>query len=337
VSRIDSRTAGLAASLALVVGFLAYMVMAIPVAAPRLPNGQVLLFCPLAAPPLPRPQIVHYWPAALTGALIVIGVDAIAVTALLRRRRRAKSAPAAPSPTATTAAHTPLRLERVPLRAAVISALASLTLLAAGITQGYPMWVPVGLAVAPWIPVLAVEAVAKYEHYGAWAIFGVVVLLQIGHMGEHTVQVSQLLLYQGQLAQSHGVFGQLDFETIHFFWDSAIWVTLALLLSRFGANRWLWIAFAAASLHEVEHLYLYWMYLTHPWFYAHGGFEGIMGNGGLIGSPLARPYLHFAYNFLVVVPMTLAFWDQTKHLCDRVQRPGPRLDPPLAGPVPIAG
>ena len=32
---------------------------------------------------------------------------------------------------------------------------------------------------------VAIEAVRKYEHYGAWAIFGVVVLLQIGHMGEH--------------------------------------------------------------------------------------------------------------------------------------------------------
>ena len=36
-----------------------------------------------------------------------------------------------------------------------------------------------------------------------------------------------------------------------------------------------------------------------------------MGNGGLIGSPVARPYLHFAYNFLVVVPMVCAFLDQT--------------------------
>ena len=42
-----------------------------------------------------------------------------------------------------------------------------------------------------------------------------------------------------------------------------------------------------------------------------------MGNGGLIGSPVARPYLHFAYNFLVVVPMVLAFLDQTTTIVDR--------------------
>ena len=41
-----------------------------------------------------------------------------------------------------------------------------------------------------------------------------------------------------------------------------------------------------------------------------------MGNGGETGSPLARPYLHFAYNFLVVVPTVCAFLDQTKFVRD---------------------
>jgi hypothetical protein len=179
---------------------------------------------------------------------------------------------------------------------------------------------PVGLALIPWVPLVGVEAIWKYEHYGFWSIFGVAVLLQIGHMGEHTVQVTQLLLYNGQLAQSHGVFGQLDFETVHFVWDSAIWVLLCVVLTRFArGNPWLWVAFTAASIHEVEHLYLFWIYNVDPWFYFHGGLEGIMGNGGLIGSPLARPYLHFAYNFLVVVPMVCAFLDQTRQVYDRRQ------------------
>jgi hypothetical protein len=258
---------------------------------------------------------VAHLPVALAGALVVLAVDALVVLLTVRRGR---PRPASTGPSAPTAGlrRSPLRLERVPVRVAGLTAVASLTLLVAGLTQGYAMWIPVGFAVLPWIPLLVLEAAWKYEHYGLWAIFGVVVLLQIGHMGEHTVQVTQLLLYNGQLGQSHGVFGQLDFETVHFFWDSSIWVIVSLLLTRFGRqNRWLWVAFAAASLHEVEHIYLYWMYLGHPSFYLHGGFEGIMGNGGLVGSPLARPYLHFAYNFLVVLPLVLAFWDQTKRMC----------------------
>jgi hypothetical protein len=305
------------------------------VAAPRLPNGQVLFFCPLAAPPLPRAQITHYWPAALIGALVVLAVDTLAV--LAARRKSPRAARKAPAIERNATSPSPLRLDRVPVRVAAITTAASGTLLVAGLMQGYPMWIPVGFALLPWIPLLVAETAWKYEHYGFWAIFGVVVLLQIGHMGEHGVQVGQLLLYHGQLGRAHGVFGQLDFEAVHFIWDSAIWLILCFVVTRFArGNRWLWIALGAASLHQVEHFYLFWMYLSHPGFYMHGGFEGIMGNGGLIGSPLARPYLHFTYNFLVVTPMVLAFWDQTKHVYDRRTatvadpRSGPRLSDAIA-------
>jgi hypothetical protein len=316
--RITARPVVLAAVSLAVAGFITYMVLQVPVAAP-LPHGHVLLFCPIAPLPLPRARISGHWPLALAAAAIVLAVDAAALTVMRtrRRRRRRESQPGSAN-VAATSRRSPLRLERVPVRAVAIAGAASVTLLIAGFSQRYAMWLPVGVALLPWIPLLAAEAIWKYEHYGLWAIFGVAVLLQVGHMGEHTVQVAQLLLYDGRLAQSHGVFGQLDFETIHFFWDSAIWLILCVVFTRFApGNRWLWVAFIAASLHEVEHLYLYWIYNADPSFYVHGGLEGIMGNGGLIGSPLARPYLHFTYNFLVVVPMVCAFLDQTKHVYER--------------------
>jgi hypothetical protein len=313
---VNRRTGFLALLVAGTAGLIAYLVMAVPVAAP-LPGGHLLLFCPLAPLPLPRGQISQHWSTAIVGALGVLAVDALALTVAVRR---ARGTPAeSPVGARSSPQRSPLRLERVPLRAAAIAAAASVTLLVAGLSQGYAMWIPVGAALLPWIPLVALEAVWKYEHYGFWAVFGVAVLLQVGHMGEHAVQITQLLLYNGRLARSHGIFGQLDFETIHFVWDSAIWLILCLVVTRFArGNRWLWVGLAASSLHEVEHLYLFWIYLTDPSFYVHGGLEGIMGNGGLIGSPLARPYLHFTYNFLVVVPMVLAFLDQTRHVYDRI-------------------
>jgi hypothetical protein len=310
--RVTGRAAVLAAVTAVAGGFIAYLVINVPVLSPVPGSRHLLLFCPLAPLPLPRGAIARHLPVALAAVGIVLCVDVLVVAATKRRALRA------PSPQPLTAVwRSPLRLERVPVRAVLITA-ASSAVLVAGLSLGYAMWIPVGLALIPWIPLVALEAAWKYEHYGFWAIFGVAVLLQVGHMGEHTVQVTQLAMYNGHLAQSHGVFGQLDFETIHFAWDSAIWVLLCAVLTRFGpGNRWLWIAFAAASFHEVEHLYLFWIYKVDPWFYFHGGLEGIMGNGGLIGSPLARPYLHFAYNFIVVVPMVCAFLDQTGHVYDR--------------------
>jgi hypothetical protein len=47
------------------------------------------------------------------------------------------------------------------------------------------------------------------------------------------------------------------------------------------------------------------------------GFNGIMGDEGMIGSPLDRPYLHYTYNLIVFVPMLIAIWDEARHM-DRV-------------------
>jgi hypothetical protein len=52
--------------------------------------------------------------------------------------------------------------------------------------------------------------------------------------------------------------------------------------------------------------------------YISGGASGIMGHHGLIGSPLDRPYLHYAYNFIEFVPMLIAFWDEARRL-DRLE------------------
>jgi hypothetical protein len=133
--------------------------------------------------------------------------------------------------------------------------------------------------------------------------------------------VVQVFMFNGELSRAHGVFGQLDFETVHFVWDSIVWIGLGALLLRFGGtNKWLWLSFAASSLHEIEHIYLFVIYRFDPGFYAAGGLEGIMGSGGLVGSMLARPYLHFTYNVLVIVPLVIAFWDQTVRVYRQTQR-----------------
>jgi hypothetical protein len=187
---------------------------------------------------------------------------------------------------------------------------------AAAVVMHQPLPVVALVAAIPWAPLVALEAGGKRRRYGVFAAFLGVVLFQTLHMGEHSVQLLQLVVTDGDLAHSHGVFGQLDFETVHFVADSVVWLALGAFLVRFGGqNRWLWVAFAAASLHQVEHMYLFWMYHAHSGVYDAGGFAGIMGSGGLIGSPLGRPYLHFSYNAIVIVPLLVALWDQAC-LCD---------------------
>jgi hypothetical protein len=330
--RAHRRAVGLIALVAAVGGFLVYLAVAVPVASAPLRDGHQLFFCPLWAPPVPRSQATLHWHGAVLATSIVVVVDALVLLAYSRKRHCAKTEPMvrreqAPAPT--------IRFQRVPIHVVGISGAASALLVLAAAMQGYALWIIVLFGLAPFLPLVVSEVIWKYERYGAWALFGVIVMLQIGHMGEHSAQVLQLVVSHGQLAQSHGVFGRLDFETVHFMWDSAIWLSLCLLLMPFAAgNRWLWVAFVAASLHEVEHLYLFWIYQTHPAFYAAGGFEGIMGYDGVIGSPLARPYLHFAYNFVVIVPMVLAFWDQTTRAQHAWPAPGSRYPLTLRTPIP---
>ncbi|HKC91307.1 MAG TPA: cyclic nucleotide-binding domain-containing protein [Candidatus Limnocylindria bacterium] len=153
-----------------------------------------------------------------------------------------------------------------------------------------------------------------------------------------------------------GVFGQLDFETVHLVWDSLIWLFTLLLLMRFPSNRWLWVTAFFASAHEVEHLFISYAYfferdavfahLTQLWattvdgnivtahpagqitelvpFYVAGGKQGIMGQSGLIEQLLGsqgrfplRPFLHLGYNSLVVIPTCIAFLMQVRKVYDQ--------------------
>ncbi len=265
-------------------------------------------YVPVQIPSLEGATAHRYWPAALAAAVAVAIFDAAVIArAIGLTKRTANTTPDLASPSAPLE----LRFQFVPTHVIRISAIASGSALAVSLALGLPLW---GVALAaglPWFPALSVESARKYEHYGLYAFFLVVVGLQLGHVGEHATQVTQLLLSNGDLTRSHGVFGQLDFETVHFFWDTGVWLSTGLLFSRFSGSRWLWVSFAAASLHEVEHLYLYWLFLFHQDFYMQGGLAGVLGRGGVVGSPLYRPYLHFLYNLAVAIPMLMALLERT--------------------------
>jgi len=204
-------------------------------------------------------------------------------------------------------------LQSVPLTKVLVTALVSAMLGIGGFFYGFPLWAWVGLTILPWIPLFFIESLWKYEHYGFYAFMVGFALLQLGHLGEHTVQVLQLQIYGGQLSQAHGVFGALDRELVHFVWDSGVWIGVLLLLYKLGPhNKWLWIAMIAASLHEVEHVFLFYLDRFHTAFYDAGGTSGIVAKGGIFDGPYSRPMLHFIYNFFVVIPLCMATWDETK-------------------------
>jgi hypothetical protein len=269
------------------------------------------LAVPLAAPTFARRNATTYWQVALVAALVVL-----IAAGVMGWLAHGGPDPLSSSGGAEGGGAVPIwRLHRVPARGALLAGSVSAALLLGGVMERLPFW---GIALAvllPWLPIWWVDATWQTRHYGLYGLFSTLTLFQLGHMTEHTAELIQLFVNHGNLAQSHGVFGLLDNEVVHFYWNVGVWVGLAVLLYRLGAkNPWLWIAFAAASLHMVEHFYLYWVYVFHQEFWSAGGWAGILGRGGILGSPLDRPYLHFAYNYLEVVPLVIAFLDQSRRV-----------------------
>ena len=89
---------------------------------------------------------------------------------------------------------------RVPMRVIIITALASYVLQMGAVIQGQPLYIIALYTLLPWIPVFFFESIWKVEHYNWIAIFGIIIVLQLGHLGEHVTQVTQLGFMNGTLA-----------------------------------------------------------------------------------------------------------------------------------------
>ena len=313
----DRRFLGLAIVVDVVAMALAYIAVTVPIGGPQ----------------LTRDEALQHWLVAVCGALVVaVGVTYVVVRTLRLRRTFPDELEGPPQATAAQARDSPfiprsLRFEITSRRTKLIGCVISVAAVPLALVLGVPLWLAWLAILAPWIAPVALEARWKYARYGVFALFALMGLLQMLHMVEHSVQVGQLVATTGDLGRSHGLFGQLDFEAVHFVTDSVLWIGLGLLIMVMrGRNAWLWVAFVAASLHEVEHLYLFWLHLFDNNMYLSGGFNGIMGHHGLLGSPLDRPYLHYTYNLIVFVPMLIAIWDEARHM-DRVHPPAAQAAP----------
>lgn len=217
-----------------------------------------------------------------------------------------------------------LTFQRVPLQTIVITAGISYICQLGGMIQGWPLWALVLATLLPWVPLFFFEALWKHKHYGAFALFIVIAVLQVGHLSEHAAQVFQLAVLGWPLTcppppgvdAACGVFGFLDLETIHFVWDTGVWLGTLALVYTFGTrNPWLMLSLAAATAHEVEHMFIFYAYVFNYPFYENGGKNGVFGTGGYIPL-LWRPLLHFGYNTLVVVPLVIALFYQLRKVYD---------------------
>jgi len=137
------------------------------------------------------------------------------------------------------------------------------------------------------------------------ALLGFLAISQTAHLFEHVAQMVQIHVLHLVGANAQGIVGQLNIEWVHFIWNAIVLVTLLVLLPHFRTNPWLIAVTPLAAWHFVEHSVMIATYLQT----GVPGTPGLLSSGGLLfgGLPIARPDLHFVYNFVETIPL-LAAW-----------------------------
>lgn len=92
------------------------------------------------------------------------------------------------------------RFEGVSMEVVVVTALISYGLQINAIISGQPLYMIAFVTLLPWIPLAVFEGVWKVRNYSMVAVLGLFTVLQIGHFGEHLIQVLQIHLWDGTVA-----------------------------------------------------------------------------------------------------------------------------------------
>ncbi|HEY7125960.1 MAG TPA: cyclic nucleotide-binding domain-containing protein [Ktedonobacterales bacterium] len=202
-----------------------------------------------------------------------------------------------------------VRIKSVPPSIIFMTIAASWLGMVSCILLKYPLVIVATVTLVPWIPLFISEATWKYRHYAWFAFYEILFVTQGLHFIEHIAQILQVYVLGVPRADAHGIFGNLDAEFVHFFFDTSLEIGVIILLFRFRKNIALWITFAIGLWHTSEHWYITYYYVFNKPYYTAHAKNGLLAQGGLLWptSPLPRIELHFLYNLLFTIPLIWGF------------------------------
>ena len=143
-------------------------------------------------------------------------------------------------------------------------------------------------------------------------VFDALLLVQLGHLGEHLVQIAQIHLLGWPAPQARGLVATFDVETMHFVWNVGVLAAIGWLLRNGARSAPLAVTFVWAAAHTAEHGYL----ITRALLSGLHGAPGILGAGGVLANLGAsapgvttwtRPTVHLVWNVGEVALLTLAY------------------------------
>ncbi|GCE15783.1 hypothetical protein [Tengunoibacter tsumagoiensis] len=176
--------------------------------------------------------------------------------------------------------------------ACVISAL----LIFAFWVDGWSIWILGLLIIVAWLPLIFSVMSTIYQQHPWLSLLYLVVVGQAAHMIEHLTQAFEIHVLGYAGPKANGIIGFLNIEWVHLVWNSWVLLLVGILLIGYRKNGWLWFLFAFAIYHELEHIYMVYMYMKT----GHPGNPGFLAHGGLFagGLPITRPDLHAIYAVL---------------------------------------
>ncbi|MDB5078887.1 MAG: Cyclic nucleotide-binding domain (cNMP-BD) protein [Chloroflexi bacterium] len=84
----------------------------------------------------------------------------------------------------------------IQLKAVISTALASYVLQLSAILLHWHLWAIALATLIPWIPLFTMKVLYNSRHYGFMAFYMVLMLVQVGHVGEHVVQMGEYMAYR---------------------------------------------------------------------------------------------------------------------------------------------
>lgn len=138
-------------------------------------------------------------------------------------------------------------------------------------------------------------------------LFGIVLITQSAHMVEHFTIIYQYAILNLGKDGSHGLIGQFDLESVHFFYDFlftlGFWLILRMMPeeTRNYSRFWYQLFFVATiiqSYHFFEHILKYYQHLQ----------TGMQGTPGFLGNFVNLEWLHFLLNLFGTIVLWAAYF-----------------------------
>lgn len=152
----------------------------------------------------------------------------------------------------------PKQHTRFVLISLLVGLVASYTTVALG---WLPLWGATAMTLIILLPAGLLKWRDDHRRYGATVMtLSIMVTAQGLHTVEHLVQWAQYHWFYLTMRQSNGLLSPANSEWVHFTWNWLVLIAVIILLVGGARGTWMWLLFAVAAFHTIEHSYTFIRY-----------------------------------------------------------------------------